>query len=92
MKNSFILQLKASTPIEAFEKISNVISDINEAKEEPKSAEEILRNENIKVKNRILTDFGTQFELFKKPNKDDLEKLFKKDNLRIKGNFIFILE
>jgi hypothetical protein len=102
MKNSFIQQLKESkasigdevfeTSKASIEKVSDIISHINEAKEQLKSSEEILRDNKIKIKNRILTDFGTQFELFKKPNKDDLKKLFKADNLYIKGNFIFIFE
>lgn len=55
------------------------------------SFEEILKANGIKVKNRILTDFGVQFELFKKPNIDEIEEMFT-NKILFKGNYIFVLE
>lgn len=63
---------------------------IQEAKVKPQTPEEILLQNGFKIKSRILTDFGTQFELFKKIDSETIKELHQFGQVLQKGNFIFI--
>lgn len=69
---------------------SDEILPLKESKPYPTDLEpeNILKNAGYKVKSRILTDFGIQYELFKKIDKDTLESL---GETLVKGNLIFVI-
>ena len=61
---------------------------IFEANSEP---EDILRNNKIKIKLVTDTAFGKQIDLFKEPNKEEIEKILKDFNIKFKGKSVFIV-
>lgn len=62
--------------------------EINEAL----TPDEIIKKSGIKVKGQIPTDFGIQYELYKKTDIDSIKEILK-DHAKLlsKGNYIFIL-
>ena len=52
---------------------------------------EIIKKSGVKVKAQLPTDFGVQFELYKKTDVEDIKKFVKDSKLLVKGNYIFIL-
>jgi hypothetical protein len=55
------------------------------------SFEDILKSNNIKIKSKIVTDFGTQFEFFKTFNSEFVDGLFPENDVLFKDKFIFVL-
>lgn len=80
---SFFLSLDSEPLIEEAEQITE-----SKPVQVDLTPEQILKNAGFKIKSRILTDFGTQFELFKKIDPETLKQL---GETRMKGNLIFVL-
>lgn len=74
------------------QKVENVkeikkVNIINEANTDP---EDILIKNNIKIKKKYGTKFGTEFELAKTYDKDKLNKILKSFDIMIDGNSVFV--
>lgn len=61
---------------------------IFEANSEP---EDVLRNNKIKIKLVTDTAFGKQIDLFKEPDKEEIQKILKGFNIKFKGKSVFIV-
>jgi len=58
------------------------------------SFDEILKAAGIKIKSKIQTDFGNQYEFFKKNAGQDeisIDNLFPDNEVMFKNNFIFVV-
>ena len=76
------------TKIEETLIITETVEEINEAL----TPDEIIKKSGIKVKGQIPTDFGIQYELYKKTDIDSIKEILKDHSkLLTKGNYIFIL-
>lgn len=76
------------TKIEESVIITETVKEINEAL----TPDEIIKKSGIKVKSQIPTDFGIQYELYKKTDIDSIKEILKDHSkLLSKGNYIFIL-
>jgi len=76
------------TKIEETVIITETVEEINEAL----TPDEIIKKSGIKVKGQIPTDFGIQYELYKKTDIDSIKEILKDHSkLLTKGNYIFIL-
>jgi len=60
-------------------------SDIHESKEE-----DLLIKNNIKIKKKFSTKFGTEFILMKKYDEDEIKKILKGKRVSFDGNSIFV--
>lgn len=59
----------------------------------PVSIQDFFSSEGLKIKSRIITDFGVQYEFYKRPNVDNFLNFFKnKNEIIFKSNLVFILE
>jgi hypothetical protein len=54
-------------------------------------AEDILRKAGYKIKLVTGTAFGVQIDLFKEPDADDIKKVLKNFNIKIKKKQLFIV-
>lgn len=52
--------------------------------------EDLLRNNNIKIKLITVTSFGIQIDLAKKYSEDLIKETLKNFKIKIKGNSIFV--
>ena len=59
---------------------------------ENKKAEEIIRAEGYKIKLVTKTAFGTQIDLAKKYDEEDIRKVLKDFNIKFKNNSLFIVD
>lgn len=79
---------QGETKIEETVIITETVEEINEAL----TPDEIIKKSGIKVKGQIPTDFGIQYELYKKTDIDSIKEILKDHSkLLSKGNYIFIL-
>lgn len=60
--------------------------------EEEKKADQILRGNDIKIKMITPTAFGTQIDLAKLYDEDEIKELLKDFNIKIKGKSIFVVD
>ena len=70
---------------------SNEILPLTESQSTP---EDILKTNKIKIRSKIQTDFGTQYEFFTKfggKTKEIIDDLFPTNDVLFKGNFIFVI-
>jgi hypothetical protein len=58
---------------------------------EAAKAEDILRKAGYKIKLITGTSFGTQIDLFKQPDEDDIKDVLKDFNIKIKNKQLFIV-
>jgi len=58
---------------------------------EEKKPEELLRRADLKIKLVTPTSFGTQIEFAKQYSKEDIEKVLKDFNIKIKNKSVFII-
>lgn len=67
---------------------------VNEASaqtsQKSQSPEDVLRNADIKIKNIIPTNFGTEIILAKRYDENDIKKILAKFNIKIKQNSVFV--
>ena len=59
--------------------------------EEKKSAEEILRGNNFKIKSIFGTKFGTEYLMAKKYDEDKIKELLSDFKIKIDDNSIFVV-
>lgn len=64
----------------------------NLSEKETQKPEDVLRNNGFKIRLVTSTSFGTQVDLAKKYNLDDVSKALEGFNIKIKGQSIFIVE
>ena len=57
---------------------------------ESADAEGLLIKNNIKIKSKFSTKFGTEFVLFKTPDEDEIRKILKDYRVTFYGNSIFV--
>jgi hypothetical protein len=58
---------------------------------EAEKAEEVLRKAGYKIKLITGTSFGTQIDLFKQPDEDDIKDVLKDFNIKIKNKQLFVV-
>ena len=64
----------------------------NLSEKETQKPEDVIRGAGFKIKLVTRTSFGTQVDLAKKYNPDDVSKALEGFNIKIKGQSIFIVE
>lgn len=77
-------------PVQKFEK--KVFVQKSLISEEVKTPERILRDAGFKIKLVTPTAFGTQIDFAKKYQNEEVEKVLKDFNIKIKNNSVFIIE
>ena len=84
---------KNETNKSSAEKI-NITMETKESilQEEKKKPEELLRSNGIKIRLVTPTSFGTQFDLAKIYDEDELKDLLKDYTIKIKGKSLFIVD
>lgn len=60
--------------------------------EEEKKPDEVLRGNGIKIKMITPTSFGTQIDLAKSYDEEEIKELLKDFTIKIKGKSIFIVD
>lgn len=88
MKFTSFLKPINKNDIEEIDQLNEHIIELKE-KQDPS---EILRSNGFKIKLVTRTSFGTQVDLAKKYNPDDVSKALEGFNIKIKGQSIFIVE
>jgi len=65
---------------------------ISEITEEKNSADDILRSNGFKIKLVTPTSFGTQIDLFKTFEEEEVKEILKDFDIKIKNKSIFIID
>jgi hypothetical protein len=88
---SFIKHLKEAHLLLTEHQEPGESSDILPIVETKGTFEDILKSNNLKIKSKIVTDFGTQFEFFKSVDTEFVDGLFPENDVQFKDKFIFVL-
>lgn len=75
---------------------TNTTIEINEsveiAEKTMESPEDLLRNAGMKIKLVTPTAFGTQIDLYKRPDKKEIETILADYNVKFKNRSVFIVK
>jgi hypothetical protein len=88
---SFIKHLKEAHLLQPTHQEPGESSEILPMVESKGSFDDILKANSLKIKSKIVTDFGTQFEFFKAPNQEFVDGLFPQNDVWFKDKFIFVV-
>jgi hypothetical protein len=88
---SFIKHLKEAHSLLTEHQEPGESSELLPIVESKGTFEDILKLNNLKIKSKIVTDFGTQFEFFKTIDTEFVDGLFPKNDVQFKDKFIFVM-